>query len=204
MHRPGLPAWTFLCTIIKWMFCSDLSEVAVLGSGPCHFGALSRVHREPTVPSYVIRARQLILFVGHAAVMGTVYIGCLAVQLWAHLHHWATLPLDRWCSLRFAWAVDTVMDLKPIVKTVTRTRRENCLRFKCYRMQNQDYSENQSLQEFVTFMMAAIHSRSSNPFKICETNQTNVVDYWEVCPVCFWPLCRCAMKCFRLFTTKHY
>lgn len=63
------------------MLCSDLSEVAVLGSGPCHFGALSRVRRESTVPSYVIRARQLILFVGHAAVMGTVYIGCLAVQL---------------------------------------------------------------------------------------------------------------------------
>lgn len=46
-------------------------------------------------------------------------------------------------------------------------------------MQNQDYSENQSLQEFVAFMMVEIHVRSSNPFKIhvCETNQTDVVDY---------------------------
>lgn len=126
MWRPGLPAWRWYltnCINIKGMFCSDLSKVAVLGSGPCHFGALSRVHREPTVPSYVIRARQLILFVGHAAVMGTVYIGCLVVQFWAHFHHWATLPLHWWCSLHFAWAVDTVMDLKPTKRTVTQTRR---------------------------------------------------------------------------------
>ena len=178
------------------MFCSDLSEVAVLWSGPCHFGALSRVQGEPAVPSYVIRARQLILFVGHAAVMGTVYIGCLAVQLWAHLHHWTTLPLDWWCSLGYAWGLDTVMDLKPTQRTEKRTRRENCLRFKCHRMWNQDYSEKQSLQECVTFMTAAIYSRLSNPFKICETNQTIAMDYWDACPAncltlpCFWPLCR--------------
>lgn len=63
------------------MIGSDLSEFAVLGTGPCHLGGLSRVPRQTAVPSYVIRARQLILFVGHAAVMGTADIRCLAVQL---------------------------------------------------------------------------------------------------------------------------
>lgn len=60
---------------------SDLGEVAVLGAGPRHLGGVSRVHRQSTVPSGVIGARQLVLFVGHAAVMGTAYIGYLAVQL---------------------------------------------------------------------------------------------------------------------------
>lgn len=60
---------------------SDLGEVAVFGAGPRHLGGVSRAHRQTTVPSCVIGARQLVLFVGHAAVMGTAYIGCLAVQL---------------------------------------------------------------------------------------------------------------------------
>lgn len=74
---------------------SDLGEVAVFGAGPRHLGGVSGAHRQTTVPPRVIGARQLVLFVGHAAVMGAACIGCLAVQLRAPLHHWTTLPLDR-------------------------------------------------------------------------------------------------------------
>lgn len=91
---------------------SNLSKVAVLGAGPCHLGGFCRVHWEPAVAPHIIGARQLIFFVGHAAIMGMAYIWCSAVQLWTHVQHWTTLLPDRWQSLRFAWAVYSVMDLK--------------------------------------------------------------------------------------------
>lgn len=91
---------------------SNLSKVAVLGAGPCHLGGFCRVHWEPAVAPHIIGARQLIFFVGHAAIIGTAYIWCSAVQLWTHLRHWTTLLPGRWQSLRFAWALYSVMDLK--------------------------------------------------------------------------------------------
>lgn len=60
---------------------SDLGEVAVFGAGPRHLGGVPGVHRQAAVPSRVIGAGQLVLLVGHAAVMGAAGVGRLAVQL---------------------------------------------------------------------------------------------------------------------------
>ena len=98
-------------------FNPHLGKVAVLGAGPCHLGGLCGVHREPTVvivvnAPHVIRARQLIFFVGHAGVTGTAYIWRSTVQLGAHLHLRTTLPLARRHPLRCARTACSVMHLE--------------------------------------------------------------------------------------------
>lgn len=86
---------------------SHLGKVAVLGAGLGHFGGAA-------VAPHFAGARQLILFVGHAAVMGTAYICGSAARPGSRLRSWTALPFERCRSSRFARTVCAVVDLKPV------------------------------------------------------------------------------------------
>lgn len=89
---------------------SHLGKVAVLGAGLGHFGGAA-------VAPHFAGARQLILFVGHAAVMGTAYICGSAARPGSRLRSWTALPFERCRSSRFARTVCAVVDLKPVEAT---------------------------------------------------------------------------------------